>query len=59
MLSLELIGYHNSTTSEVYSEDIRLPPDNVVQPGESLRMSLTKLGKNGTTFQLVGFAVCD
>jgi hypothetical protein len=49
---ISLFGFHNKTTSEMYTETIHFEPSTTKQ----LRVSLTLAG--GSTFKVMGVAVC-
>jgi hypothetical protein len=49
---ITLFGFHNKTTSEMYSETILFEPSTTRQ----LRVSLTLTG--GSTFKVMGVAAC-
>ena len=53
-VSTTLSGVHNKTTSEMYTDRIALPPGRM--DPSVLRLTLTLSG--GTTFKLMGIAVC-
>ncbi|KAG7372004.1 hypothetical protein IV203_018147 [Nitzschia inconspicua] len=53
----QLIGVHNKTTSEMYTEEIRLKEPQHVAAGEKLQLEATLVG--GSTFKIMGLAVCS
>ena len=52
-LDLSLSGVHDKRTSEVYTEEVKLPRG----ASERLRMTVQHVG--GKTFKLMGFAICS
>jgi hypothetical protein len=55
--SHEFVGFHAKHTSKMYTELIVLPRS--VKVGGSLRVRSTFIGANGTTFKIMGLAVCS
>jgi hypothetical protein len=53
--SAELEGFHNKTTSEMYTERIVLSEP--VSTGRSLKLTVTLV--SGTTFKILGLAICS
>jgi len=51
-------GYHGSTTSEMYIEEIELPLPGI-SIGESLRVEIEFRGSDGMTFKILGILVCS
>jgi hypothetical protein len=56
LTSHEFVGFHAKNTSEMYTELIALPQ--IVEVGASLRVRCTFTSANGTTFKIMGLAVC-
>ena len=52
----EFDGFHAKNTSEMYTEPITL--SRAISPGESLRIRYESSGVMGTTFKIMGLAVC-
>ena len=53
--STNLYGFHDKRTSEMYTESIELPT--TVTANDGLRLSISLV--NGTTFKIMGLAICS
>ena len=53
--SAQLKGFHNKTTSEMYTERIVLSEP--VSPGRSLKLTVSLV--SGKTFKIMGLAICS